>query len=246
MQGPANPVSSLDPALQCGDLGDIGYAPAQSCCDLQASVSESVRQALHKQKAACQAAARLLAAKVSAAEVSTAEPRHQQAASCAGQQAGSATQPHTSNHGGSTDQPLVTARTSSAAIGPRLHSASVIGQAALPTNTALQSCHQHVLEAEEAASKLSQQQANSHSGLVEPAMQMPGIGLPVGSAGSQAESSLSLQQSDEKRSKANASGDARPQLWQVMLHPLCLQSSTEPANVLCLTALACKAVTTTC
>ena len=215
----------------------MGHAPAQTCCDLQASVSESVRQALHKQKAACQAAAQVSAAEVLAAKVAAAaELGQQQAGSYARQQAGSATQPHILNHGELSDQPLETSQISSTAAGPWLNSASVVGQLALEANTPLASdtplptCHQHLLGSEGASSKLSQLLAHSHQGLVEPDMQMPGVGLPVESAGSHVDSSLSVQRSGEKRSKANASDDARPQLWQVMLCPLCLQLTNEPVQ----------------
>lgn len=186
-------------------------------------MSESVRQALHKQKAASQATAQALAAEVAAAEVSAAaaaEPR---------QQAGSVTQPHSCTYGDPSDEPPVTARTSSAAAGPLLDSASQVWQTSLGTSTPLPSCHQHMLESEEAAGELSQP-ANSHNGLVEPDLQMPGASLPVESAGSRAASSLPLQQPNEKTSKAKPSGDARPQLWQVTLHPLCLQSIVELAQ----------------
>ena len=189
----------------------------QNCCCLQASVSESVRQALHRQKAACQAAAHVAAAEVVPAEVSaSAQPRQQQAGSCAGQQAGSATQPHSCTHGNSSDQALVTATTSAAAAGPLLDSASDVGQTALAAKLPLPSCHQHLLETEEAAGEFSQP-GNSHNGLVEPDMQILLASLPVESAGSQAMSSLSPQQPHEKKSKAKPSGDARPQLWQVTI-----------------------------
>ena len=179
-------------------------------------MSESVRQALHKQKAACRAAAQL----------STAELGQQQASSCKAQQEEeSEPEPHSFVHAHSTAQPHVTVRPSAlvASAGPLLDSVSEVRQAGLAANMPLPPCHQHGLETQgaAAASKLGQA-ANSHTGLAEADMQVPNASLPVESVGSEAVTNLSLQQSGERKRRVKASGDVRPQLWQVRLHPLCL------------------------
>ena len=221
MQGPAKLkcIYSLDPASQCGDDGAMDD---QRCCGLQASVSENVRQALHKQKAARQAAA----------QVSAAERGQQQQQ----QQEPSATEPCSFSHGSPIAQPHVPARTAALvdAAEPPLDSASDVRHAGLAANMPLPSCPLHGLETEEAASKLSQA-ADGQKGLVEANTQRPAVSLPVESVGSQAVSSMSLQQSGEKKSRAKAPSDGRPQLWQVRLHPLCLSLLPSQHDVVCLT-----------
>ena len=201
----------------------MGHAPLHICCDMQASVSESVRQAVHKQTAACQATAQASPPQLQPAATSPAQLGQQETGSCAGQQSAPAPLLASCNNQDPTDQPLVTAgRNSSSAAGPLLASASqAAGTPPVAADLSLLSSHQQVFEAQEPTGKLSQV-ADSQTELIEPELPTPDASMPVAAADSQAGPSLSSQQSNEKKSRAKAPGEARPQLWQVGCCHLCL------------------------
>ena len=171
---------------------------------------------MHKQAAACQAAAQAPPPQLPPAAASPAQLGQQQTGSCAAQPAGSAPQLASCNSLDPTDQPLVTTTTASGAAGALLASASqAAGTPPLATDSPLQvGPHQNVLEAEEPASKVSQA-ADIQTDLMKPDLHTPDARVPVEGAESQAVPSLSSQQPTEKKSRARAPGDARPQLWQV-------------------------------
>lgn len=119
-------------------------------------------------------------------------------------------------------QTLQTSSAASSAVRLLQDSALEVTQTADRTQTPVPMCHQHSTTAEGAAGKLSLP-VNRHKELIGSDTPAPDANSPLESAGSQAVPSLSLQQSGQT-STAKASADARPQLWQVQLHLLCLSS----------------------